>query len=162
MKTKTFIIFLFVTLASASCTPKNVPMADNFSFIFEEYACGSSRLLNVLDTSTGILIHTPLDEYESIAIPFTLSENELETIYQKIISSNYFNYPSEVRILGEIPGSTFRLEVVNGVFTNDVKWTSTDPETNFPKYDDLLELYILIQQIIHSHPEYPEPNSACV
>jgi hypothetical protein len=164
MKTKRIVTVLLVFLLLVSCTPKEIPKADNFSLVFEEYSCGGSLpLLNVLDTSTGILIHTPLDETESIEIPFVLSESEMETIYQKIVSSDFFDYPSEVRVRGDYPGSTFRLKVMNGDLTNDVIWTSNldNVDPNFPESNDLLELYILIQQIIDSHPEYPKPTSAC-
>jgi hypothetical protein len=166
MKTKTVAIFalwLSTMLFFVSCAPKEIPKADNFSFVFEEYSCGYLPLLNVLDTSKGILIHTPLGETELVKIPFVLSESEMEMIYQKIISTNYFDYPSEVHVRGETPPSTFRLKVINGEITNDVKWTSDleNAEPNFGENDNLFDLYIFIQQIIHSHPDYPQPTAAC-
>ena len=138
-------------------------MADNFSFVFEESSCGYLPWLNVLDTSTGILIHTPLDETKSIEIPFVLSDSEMEMIYQEIISKSFFDYPSEVRVIGETPPSTFQLKVINGNVIHQVQWTSDleNAEPNYPETDGLFDLYIFIQQIIHSHPEYPEAMSAC-
>jgi len=120
-------------------------------------------MLNVLDTSKGILVHTPLGESKSIDIPFVLADAEMEMSYQKMLSTEYFGYPSEVRVRGESPASTFRLAVVNGEITNDVKWTSDleSGEPNFGENDKLLQLYIYIQQIIHSHAEYPRPTAAC-
>jgi hypothetical protein len=162
MKTKTIVTVLLVFLILVSCAPRKIPKADNFSFVFEEYSCGGSLpLLDVLDTSKGTLIHTPPDETESIEIPLVLSESEMETIYQKIVSTNYFGYPSEVRVRGQVPFSTFRLKVINGSFANDVKWTSNfeNAEPNFAESDSLFELYIFIDQIIHSHPEYPADKS---
>lgn len=151
------------TIASIEQTKTPAPMANNFSFVFEEFSCGHLPWLNVLDTSTGILIHTPLDETKSIEIPFVLSESEMEMIYQEIISKNFFAYPSEVRVFGEIPPSTFQLKVINGDVIHQVKWTSDleGVEPNYLETDGLFDLYIFIQQIIHSHPEYPEAMSAC-
>ncbi|MDQ3005190.1 MAG: hypothetical protein M3R47_07375 [Chloroflexota bacterium] len=149
--------------ASIDSTKTPAPIADNFSFIFEESSCGHLPWLNILDTSTGILIHTPLDETKSIEIAFVLSKNEIEMIYQKIIAKDFFGYPSEVRVIGETPPSTFRLKVINGDGVHQVKWTSDldNSEPNYPETDRLFDLYIFIQQIIHSHSEYPEPTSGC-
>jgi hypothetical protein len=149
--------------ASVEPTKPPAPMADNFSFVFEESSCGHLPWLNVLDTSTGILIHTPLDNTQSVEIPFVLSEMEMEMIYQEIVSKNFFEYPSEVRVRGETPPSTFRLKVINGDVVHQVKWTSDleNNEPNYPETDKLFDLYIFIQQIIDSHPEYPEAMSAC-
>jgi hypothetical protein len=164
MKTKTVAIFtsLLVTIFFASCAPKEIPKAENFSFVFEESSCGHLPWLNVLDTTTGTLTHTPLDDgAESIEIPFVLSESEMEMIYQEIISKNFLDYPSEVRVIGETPPSTFRLKVINGDIIHQVKWTSDleNSEPNYPETDGLIDLYIFIQEIIHSHPEYPESKS---
>ncbi len=163
MKIKTIVVLSLVSLFWVSWAPTEIPRADNFSFIYEEYFCGHLPLQNVLDTSKGILTHTPLGEAESMEIPFVLSENEMEMIYQKILSTKYFDYPSEVRVPGrEVPFSAFRLKVVNGDFANDVKWTDDfNLEPNFPEDDGLIELFRLIQKIIRSHPEYPEPKAGC-
>jgi hypothetical protein len=165
MKIKTVVIFTSLIIASlvVSCTPKETPKADNFSFVFEESSCGHLPWLNVLDTSAGILKHTPLGETQSVEIPFVLSDKEMKTIYQEIVSKNFFDYPSEVRVIGETPPSTFRLTVINGDVVHQVRWTSDleNSEPNYPETDGLFDLYILIQQIVHSHPEYPEAMSAC-
>jgi hypothetical protein len=163
IKTAAILMVLLVTMFVTSCVPKETPKAEKISFIFEESSCGHLPWLNVLDTSTGVLTHTPLDETESIEIPFVLSEDEMEMIYQEIISSNFFDYPSEVRVRGGILPSTFRLKVIDGDTVHQVKWTSDleNSEPNFPESDKLFDLYIFIQQIVHSHPEYPKPNALC-
>jgi hypothetical protein len=165
MKIKTAVTFTFLIVAAliVSCAPKETPKAENFSFVFEESSCGHLPWLNVLDTSTGILIHTPLGETRSIEMPFVLSEKEMEMIYQKIVSKKFFDYPSEVRVIGETPPSTFRLKVINGDVVHQVKWTSNldNSKPNYPQTDKLFDLYIFIQKIIHSHPEYPESTSGC-
>ncbi len=166
MKTKTVTTFMFSLLAMlllVSCQSKEIPKAENFSFVFEEYSCGHLPLLNVLDTSKGTLVNTPLGETKSVEIPFVLTEGEIEIIYQEIISTNYFDYPSKVRVRGPVPSSTFRLKVVNGNFSNDVKWTDDfDFLPNYPEDDGLVKLFYLIQKIIRSHPEYPKPNALCL
>lgn len=178
IKNKIAITLIFLLLAACASTSNDTseeatasieqtktpaPMADNFSFVFEESSCGHLPWLNVLDTTTGILIHTPLGEPQSIEIPFVLSESEMQIIYQEIISKNFFAYPSDVRVFGPTPSSTFQLKVTNGDVIHQVKWTSEleGDEPNYPEDDELFDLYIFIQQIIRSHPEYPEPKSAC-
>jgi hypothetical protein len=165
MKIKVLTTFslLFLVIFLVSCTPKETPKAENFSFVFEESSCGYLPWLNILDTSTGLLLHTPLDETKTMEIPFVLSEHEMELIYQEIVSLNFFDYPSEVRVREKIPPSTFRLKVINGEVTHEVKWTSDtqNREPNFPRSDNLFDPYIFIQRIIQSHSEYPEPKSAC-
>ncbi len=156
MKIKSIVLSLLVSIILASCTPKNIPMADDFSLIFQDDSCGFLPL-NILDTEKGVLIHTPLDETESITIPFHLSENELEIIYQKAIAINFFDYPPEVRVRGETPAMTFHLEIRNGAFTNNVIWTEKfDGGPNFPEDDKLIELINLIQQTIRSNSEYQQ------
>ena len=158
------VTFLLSTLlVLMSCGSKENPKAEDFSFIYEEYSCGHLPLLNVLDTSKGILIHTPLGKSESVVIPLVLTDHEIETIYQKVISTIYFDYPAEVRVPGPVPSSTFRLQVINGNLRNDVKWT-TDYNflPNYPEDDDLIELFRLIQDTIRTHPEYPKPNAFCL
>ena len=176
-KAAVFLTFLFLVscapadnaileeaTTSVESTKTPAPMGKNFSFVFEESSCGYLPWLNILDTSTGILIHTPLDETQSVEIPFVLSESEMKIIYQEIISKKFFDYPSEVRVIGETPPSTFRLKVINGDVVHQVKWTSDleNSEPNFSESDNLFGLYIFIQQIIHSHSEYPEPISGCL
>lgn len=180
MKIRSIVIGLLISFILASCTPADnaiseevtanvestktpAPMSNDFSFVFEESSCGHLPWLNILDTSTGTLIHTPLGETQSVEIPFVLSESEMKAIYQETISKNFFNYPSEVRVYGETPSSMFQLKVINGDVIHQVKWTSDleNTEPNFPEADGLFDLYIFIQQIIRLHPEYPESMSAC-
>ena len=179
IKNKVAVILVFLLLASCASTGNDnpeeatasieptktpAPMADNFSFVFEESSCGHLPWLDILDTSTGILIHIPLGETQSAEIPFVLSESEMKAIYQEITSKDFFDYPSEVRVIGETPPSTFQLKVINGDVIHQVKWTSDleNSEPNYSETDTLFDLYIYIQQIINSHPEYPEPTSGCL
>jgi hypothetical protein len=181
MKSNSIVLGLLISFILASCVPADnavseevtasvestitsAPMDNNFSFVFEESSCGYLPWLNILDTSTGILIHTPLGETQSVEIPFVSSESEMKAIYQEITSKKFFDFPSEVRVIGETPPSTFQLKVVNGDVIHQVKWTSDleNTEPNYPETDRLFDLYIFIQQIIHSHPEYPDATSGCL
>ena len=173
MKTKSLLFILFMALitsckpnseivATKTVVPENIPMAKDFSLIFQEDSCGKMPL-NILDTVNGELIHTPLDETESKIIPFKLSKDELEVVYKKAVLINFFNYSSNIYASGEVPTSTFHLKITNGSFINQVTWTDDfNFEPNVPEDDRLLELLILIQGIIHSHPNYPVENSGCL
>jgi hypothetical protein len=182
MKIKNFVPVLLVLTILAACTPVITsppqtptvtipPRADNFSFIFQDYSCGSIPV-NVLDTASGTLVYTPLGDSTSTTINLRLTDNELETVYRKAMSIGFFDYPSEFVVpddqaLGfHAPSSSYQLSMTNGEMTNLVSWrddTMTEPD--YLKADQLRELLDLIDKIIQSHPEVqqlPEPKALCL
>ena len=184
MKIKNVVIVLLVAIILASCSPAAkiiptemviqktaIPMADNFSFIFTDYSC-SSIPLDVLDTNSGVLVHTPLDETESITIPFQLTKTELEEVFQKMSTMDFFNFPSnfvipdEYMVATEVPTASYQLSVTNGAIVNSVSWTTGGfKDSGYAKAEQLKELLRFIQEMIYNHPEYqqlPEPNAACL
>ncbi len=172
MKTKKVVIALFALVTLISCLPavKTAPHADNFAFVFKDYSCAPIPL-NVLDTTSGTLVHTPLDDTTSITISLHLTDDELETIYQKAISVGFFNYPSKFvvpddQVLGyQTPPSNYELSMTNGEMINSVSWTDgTMTKSDYTKADKLRELVNLINKIIQSHPEIqqlPQTKAAC-
>lgn len=174
---KRVIIILLAAFVMASCTQSEVlptktaiQMADNFFFVFMDYSCGSDPV-NVLDTKSDTLVHTPLGGTDSVTISLPLTDDELGEIYEKAISIGFFAYPSKFvipddQMLGyQAPASSYQLNMTNGEMTNSVSWTDniiTRP--TYTKADELRELIQLIEEIIRSHPEYeqlPEPSFAC-
>lgn len=172
MKSKCIVIILVFILIFAACAPAVTvaPRADNFSFIFRDTPCGLIPM-NVLDTSDGTLVHTPLGETTSITLSLRLTDDELETIYQKAISIGFFDYPSQFvipddQVLGyQAPASSYELSMTNGEMTKSVSWTDdTMTKPSYTKADQLRELIKLIQQIIQSRPEVqqlPGPKALC-
>ena len=169
MKTKAVITILLVAFIQVSCmsAATAIPMADNFAFILRDNPCE----VNILDTASGTLVHFPARATTSITIPLRLTHDELESIYQKAVSINFFNYPSKIVAPDDLeqmmltPSGTYDLSMTNGTMTNSVTWTDdiiTEPL--FKEAAQYIELINLIRKIIKSHPEFqqlPEPIAMC-
>ena len=178
MKTKTITTVFLVAFVLASCAPpaKVVPtktailMADNFFFVFLDYSCGPVPV-NILDTKSATLVHTPLEGTDSVTISLSLTDDELVSIYEKAISIGFFDYPStfvipDDQVLGYMaPALSYQLSMTNGEITNSVSWTDdTMTKPTYTKADELRDLIQLIEETIRSHPEYkqlPGPSFAC-
>jgi hypothetical protein len=167
MKAKMFFAFLIVILTS--CTSVS-PRADNFSFVFKYAPCGSNPLF-VLDTTNNMLIHTPPDATNSLRNPFVLTESELESIYEKAISIDFFDYPQNFvipddQVIGyKAPALSYELSITNGKMSNSVIWNDNNmTKPDYTKADKLRELMNLIYEIIQSHPnipQFPEQSLLC-
>ena len=178
MRIKIVVALCIVTLFS-SCIPKtdlnsvkySNPMADNYSFIFKDYSCGSRIPVDILDSNKSTLTHTPLEETESITIAFQLSDNEKNEIFQRIAEMDFFSYPSRFIIpddylsLTETPVSSYELSVTNGDDINSVYWSTGGlAESEYEKANQLWSLFRFIVSLIHNHPKYkelPEPGIFC-
>ena len=172
MKIKTNVAVLLITMVLVSCAPlaATPPRADNFAFVFQDFSCGSVPV-NVLDTAMGTLVYTPLGDTTSTTISLRLSDDELESVYQKAMSIGFFEYPSEFavpndQILGyQSPASNYKLSMINGEMNNSVSWIdNTMTKSGYKKADQLRELMHLIDKIIQSHPEVqhlPRPKAGC-
>ena len=194
MKVKNIVTVLFVCFILASCAPATVvvptefalpvdnvtptvvtiPIADNFAFVFQDYSCDLSPVhtpVNILDTTNGTLVHTPLGDTTSITISLQLTNDELESIYSEAVSIGFFEYPSKFvvpddQVTGRhFPAFSYQLSMTNGEKTNSVTWTDDmTAKPSFIKDDQLRNLVNLINKIIQSHPEIkqlPEPKLFC-
>jgi hypothetical protein len=175
MKFKAIVRVFLIDAILIACTPATPatipPRADNFAFVFYDFAC-SSIPVNVLDSANSTLVYTPLGDTVSTTISLRLSEEELESIYQKAMSIGFFEYPSkfvvpENQVLGYLARIfSYQLRMTNGERINSVSWTDdavTKP--SYTKDDDLRELLNLINEILRSHPEVhqlPEPKALCI
>jgi len=173
MKTKTIVIVLLIILIFAACAPTATiaPRKSDVALVFKyEAECGLLPV-NVLDTASNTLVYTPLGDTTSITISLRLTDDELESIYQKAIEIGFFDYPSKFvvpddQVLGyRTPASSFELSIADGTVQNSVSWTDdiiTKPD--YPKADQLRELMKLINKTIQSHPEVqqlPGPKVLC-
>jgi hypothetical protein len=173
MRVKTNVTVLLITAVLVSCFPMftSPPRADNFAFVFQDFSCGSIPMY-VLDTTSGTLVYTPLGDTISTTISLQLSNEELESVYQKAISISFFEYPSEFvvpddQVLGYYaPSSSYQLSMTNGDMKNSVTWRDdimTKPQ--YKKADELRELMNLMDNIIQAHPEVqqlPGPKALCL
>jgi hypothetical protein len=172
MKSRIIPMAFLIITSLVACVPavEIPPRANNFAFVFEDTPCGATPM-NVLDSASKTLIHTPIGDSASVTISFSLTNDELELIYQKAMSIRFFDYPSEFlipdeQIIGyQAPASTYKLSMTNGEITNSVTWhddTMTKP--NYKEAEQFRELINLIEDIIQSHPEIkqlPEPKAGC-
>jgi len=160
-------MLLIIFLGSCTSIP---PRADNFSFLYQETSCGSAPFY-ILDSNSGTLTHTPIGDTTSITISFQLTDDELDSIYQKALSIGFFDYPPnfvvpDSQLIGyEVPFTIYELNMMNGKMTNSVKWTGgalTKP--GYTKADNLQKFVLLIDEIIRLHPEtqkLPKPKAGC-
>ena len=173
MRVKIIISALLLTLASMACAPSGPtpPREDNFAFIFREVPCGTTPL-HVYDSARDQLVYTPIGETTPITISLELTDEELESIYQKALLIGFFNFPPKiiapqnaVRMISA-PSGSYSLSITNGDLTNSTSWSSeiiTDPL--FEEAARFMELVVLIRNTFESKPEYkllPEPRAGCV
>ena len=128
--------------------------------------------MHILDTINGTLVYTPIGDTTSIKISLQLTDDELESIYQKAISIGFFEYPAKfvvpsyIVIGHQTPADSFELSMTNGTVTNSVSWIDDAVTLSiYKKADRLRELMKLINEIVRSHPEVqqlPVPKALCV
>ena len=178
MKTLNITAIFLISVVFASCTSeaKVIPtktaisMAENFSFVFTDYSC-SSTPSDIFDSATGVLIHTPLGKTESITLPFQLTKDEMQEVFQKLAAMDFFNFPSDFTIPDEymvatsVPIASYELSAKNGKLVNKISWTTGGFEdSGYAKADQLQELITFIQTIIYTDPRYeqlPEGEYYC-
>ena len=148
--------------AGNSDTPSTVE--SNFNFIFKYGVTGRNTLDTLKSTFTKDMVMDP-----AITVKLSLSGEEMDSIYQKMVEIDFFNYPDKFSVSvppGELktevtPYSTYFFRVTYGTKSKELLWH--DKITNSDeKADKLKELITLIRNIIESKEEYkklPEPRS---
>lgn len=169
MKHKLLIVILIVGIFFTSCAPTPVPpRADNFSFVYKYFGCGLMPFY-VLDSTNETLTHSPISSTNEYKYPFLLTDEELESIYQKAISIGFFEYSSpfvvpEDQMLGyRHPASNYDLYIINGENSNLVSWTDgIMAKPSYKAVNNLQELQELIDAIIQSREiRLPVPSAGC-
>ena len=126
--------------------------------------------MNELDTLKGIFIKDMVNK-DPVRTTLDLSQEELDTIYQKMVDIDFFSFPRFYNpILGEYigagtPFSIFYLEYINETGTKIVQWDNKYSPTTDTGYNNLKEFAYLIIRIIQDKPEYkelPEPTGGYV
>jgi hypothetical protein len=149
------------------CTPGDAGANtdnDNFNFIFKYGFSGR----NTLDTFAGTFTKD-MGLEAPITIELRLSQEEMNSIYQKMVEIDFFNYPDRFSVNvppGEpktrvTPYPSYFFKVTYQGHTKELLWHEkiTNSEA---RADKLRELIALIKGIIESKEEYkklPEPKS---
>lgn len=148
------------TAASPVRPDASTPM-QRFSFIFEYGNCLTNQIDNRLDTAQGTFtLDGPLRS-SAMTIPLILTDNELNTIYQKMVDIGFFNYSAQFAIpvgqgttaAGIYPSATYHWIVNGGTQMKEVAWSDSIVAPTTVEAERLRELAKLIQQIIDAHPE---------
>lgn len=162
------VLALVAALLGPGCVaPSPPPSPSNFNLIFK-YGVGAKNELNTFEgTYTKDMIIDP-----SITVNLSLSKEELDRIYKKIVEINFFGYPDQFSVFvppGQSVGMVtpyysyyFRVEYDSKV--KELRWedniTSEDK-----KAEKLRELINLIRDIVESKEEYkqlPSPRGGYI
>jgi hypothetical protein len=149
-------------------TPPPQP-APNFAFTFGYGSCAPIK--RVLNTFNDTLTQQPPGE-EPVTIPFSLSEGDELTIYQKMAAINFFSYPPRFTIpipenqqmIGADPYPEYSFTARNGDLFVSVQWADSISRPTTTEADNLRELIALLSQTIETHPDFarlPPLSEAC-
>ena len=163
MKKLLLIIFSSVLLILAGCIGDDTQEGE-FNFLFRYGVTGG----NILDTFQDMYIKDMISE-PPIVIGFSLTPEEMDSIYQKMVEIDFFSYPDEFEVTvpeGELvqlvtPYSYYYFKVQYNGRTKELTWEDkiSNPDE---KADKLKELINLIINIVESKEEYknlPQPSS---
>lgn len=155
------IVILVISLFLSGCALKHVDKVDktNFSLIFRFGCGGGKNILNTIDNTfeKDMVVDPPA------ITSLSLSEEELNKIYQKMVEIDFFNYPDYFSIYvpkGALKGivtpyETYYFKVECNSKVKELYWE--DRITNEDKKADRLrELIELIKDITYSKKEYKE------
>jgi hypothetical protein len=142
----------------------------DFGFVFKDMSCYDE----VLDTFDGMyttLINDNPPEYVTVSMP--LSDEQLQTVFDKMIEINFFDYPDVFaipvppggRMTIQMPASSYHILVRNGERHKSVEWLDEIVSPSDQPAVQLRGLVRMIQQIIREHPAYqqlPARGFACL
>jgi len=152
------VLALVAALSGTMCCSAPPPHPSNFNMIFK-YGGGAGNELNTFEgTYTNDMIMDP-----SITVDISLSKQELDRIYQKMIEINFFGYPDQFSV-SVPPGQSFGLATPHCSYYFRVEYDSKVKELSWEdnitnedkKAEKLRELIKLIRDIIESKEEYKQ------
>lgn len=161
------VFVMVVLLVVTACSTAPVTTPSDFGLVFK-YGVGAR---NELDTFHGTYTKDMIGD-PPITIPMTLSEEELDRIYEKMVNIGFFDYPDEFEVTvppgglrGIVaPHSSYYFKVKQEDGFKELSWDAEiiEATTKDEKAERLRELIRLIRDIIEAKPEYrelPEPTS---
>ena len=148
----------------AEVTPTPPPAEAGFNFIFKYGVMARNELDTFKGTYTKDMVMDP-----PITVELSLSEEEMDGIYQKMIEIDFFAYADKfsihvppggpIAIRTPYPSYYFKVEYDSGI---KELWWEDEIVKEDEKADRLRELIELIRDIVESKKEYqelPEPRS---
>jgi hypothetical protein len=157
-------LLLAIILLGATGCDNPAPEKPSLNLIFKYGVTAKNELDTFKGKFTKDMITDP-----SITIELSLSEQEMDRIYKKIVEIEFFNYPDRFKVNvppGELTGmvtpySTYYFKVEYDSQVKELWWGDeiTNPDQ---KAEKLRELIMLIRNIVESKEEYkklPEPRS---
>ena len=157
----TFLLGILVFVSAPKIPDATHVTHDTTSNIIFRWGVPVGKQLNELDTLKGIFIKDMVNK-DPVRTTLDLSQEELDTIYQKMVDIDFFSFPRFYNpILGEYigagtPFSIFYLEYINETGTKIVQWDDKYSLTTDTGYNNLKELAKFIIEIIIDKPEYKE------
>jgi len=152
------VLVLVAALFGATGCTAPPPHPSNFNMILK-YGVGAGNELNTFEgTYTKDMIMDP-----PITVDISLSKEELDRIYQKMIEINFFGYPDQFSVFVP-PGQSFGLATPHCSYYFRVEYDSKVKELSWEdnitnpdkRADKLRELITLIRDIIESKEEYKQ------
>lgn len=155
-------LLLVFVLMPLSCTDTIISVQErDFNFIFK-YGVDAKNVLNTFNNlyTKNLLLDG------SITVPFMLTDNEMQSVYQKMLEIDFFKYPQHFVIYTRdtiihylAPYATYDYEVEYESITKHVHW-----KDSIIRHDSsairLKELINLIENIIQSSPQYLQLSPA--
>ena len=140
------------------------PGEANFNLIFKYGVMARNELNTFQGTCTKDMVSDP-----SITVNLSLSKEELDRIYQKMVEIDFFDYPDEFSVsvppgqsVGMVtPHSSYYFKVEYDTRVKELWWEDKIINEN-EKAGNLRELIKLIKDIIEAKEQYqklPEPTS---
>jgi hypothetical protein len=140
----------------------------NFGFIFEFGSCSMDKL----DTFKGEFTQDRVVE-PPITIPLELSNEQITTIYEKMVEIKVTRYPEVFEVPKPVFGEVvmisspynYALSAQNGESRISIRWTDDIVQPTTVKADRLRKLFQLIIQMVREHPDYrqlPKVNFGCI
>jgi hypothetical protein len=150
-------------IASAQQAAGDNPQKSDFNFIFKYGVSGGNTLDTFHGTYTRDMILDP-----AITIDMVLTAAEMDSIYQKMVEIDFFNYPDKFSVdvadnetkIEVAPYPTYFFKVEYSGKTKELLWHDKYVNSD-AQADKLKELINLIKGIIELKPEYqalPQPS----
>jgi len=143
-------------------------IVETTSNIIFRYGTAGGKHPNELDTFEGIFIKDMVNK-EPIQRTLDLTQEEMDTVYRKMVDIGFFSYPKSFQptVEGDIVGrrtpfGVYYLKYYNETGAKLVYWTTATVAPDDVHYQNLKELAQLIIGIIQAKPEYqemPEPSA---
>ena len=149
------LIFVALIFGLMGCNAPPPPQT-GFNLIFK-YGVGAKNELNAFEGSyTRDMVQDP-----SITVNLSLSQEELDMIYQKMVEIDFFDYPDKFSVpippdgmvTSVTPYSSYYFKVEYDSKVKELRWEAEIINKN-EEADKLRELIKLIRDIVESREEY--------